>query len=48
MNKNKEESLLNFLQGVKKDCLSVRKYQDLTGYGQGQLDLINQILKELN
>ena len=37
-----------FLRILENDCLVLKKSKDLTEYGQGQLDLVRAIRKELN
>lgn len=38
-------ALIKMLKEIKKDCQKLKKENQLTEYGKGQLDLINIILK---
>lgn len=38
-----DSELFKFLDEIEKDCLKLQKNNELTEYGQGQLDLIRMI-----
>lgn len=50
MNKKVTKSLptvLETIKKIKKDCFNLKKCNDLTEYGKGQLDIICIVFKEL-
>lgn len=50
MDKNTTKNLQTVLEAIKKikrDCFNLKKDKDLTEYGEGQLDIICIIFKEL-